>query len=252
MSVSESCKAESVTLLVNQHVPKAKLSRQQDTELTFTLPFENVDTFPGLFAELDSRSDLGIANYGVSMTTLEDVFLRLEAEAEVDLAVTGPALWRQQFSAVAWLHMVNILSLFLVFVAAALVLSLVTGNVQIHSSEREFQPIYLLKRNQAPRKYATSLLVQNSSGSDISGFIHSLESQDLQVELMKQSDYMAVAPHSAAITVTRSSKGFGYSVAFNSTTVHSLPMVVNVLSNALLRGLNSTARIRTWTKPFDY
>ncbi|KAG7256533.1 hypothetical protein CRUP_015431 [Coryphaenoides rupestris] len=46
MSVSESCKAESVTLLVNQHVPKAKLSRQQDTELTFTLPFENVDTFP--------------------------------------------------------------------------------------------------------------------------------------------------------------------------------------------------------------
>jgi len=47
MSVSESCKVESVTLLVNQHVPKAKLSRQQDTELTFTLPFENVDTFPG-------------------------------------------------------------------------------------------------------------------------------------------------------------------------------------------------------------
>jgi len=40
----------------------------------------------GLFAELDSRTDLGIANYGVSMTTLEDVFLRLEAEAEVDQA----------------------------------------------------------------------------------------------------------------------------------------------------------------------
>lgn len=40
----------------------------------------------GLFANLDSRSDLGIINYGVSMTTLEDVFLRLEAEAEVDQA----------------------------------------------------------------------------------------------------------------------------------------------------------------------
>lgn len=39
---------------------------------------------PGLFAELDCRPDLGIINYGVSMTTLEDVFLRLEAEAEVD------------------------------------------------------------------------------------------------------------------------------------------------------------------------
>lgn len=29
-------------------------------------------------------------------------------------------------------------------------------------------------------------------------------------------------------------------------------MTVNILSNALLRGLNGTGRIRTWTKPFDY
>lgn len=47
-------------------------------------------------------------------------------------------------------------------------------------------------------------------------------------------------------------QGFRYSVAFNSTTVHSLPMAVNILSNALLKGLNGTKPIRTWTKPFDY
>lgn len=29
-------------------------------------------------------------------------------------------------------------------------------------------------------------------------------------------------------------------------------MAANVLSNALLRGLNGTGQIRTWTKPFDY
>ncbi|KAJ3607863.1 hypothetical protein NHX12_024914 [Muraenolepis orangiensis] len=299
MSVSEGCRTEDVSQLVKQYVPKAKLSQQQDTELTFTLPFESMDTFPGLFSDLDSQSDLGVANYGVSMTTLEDVFLRLEAEAEVDQAdysvfnqeqveeesdacslddidqrllafsdsrsdaVAGRALWRQQFSAVAWLHMLNMrrerkafiytLALFLVFLVSVLVLSLVTGNIQIHSSDREFLPIYLLKRNQAPMKYASSLLVHNSSGSDISNFIHNLESQDIKVELMKQDDYMSAAPHTAAINVTGSSnKGFEYIVAFNSTTVHSLPMAVNVLSNALLRGLNSTGRIRTWTKPFDY
>lgn len=43
-------------------------------------------SFLGLFSELDSQPRLGIVNYGVSMTTLEDVFLRLEAEAEVDQA----------------------------------------------------------------------------------------------------------------------------------------------------------------------
>ncbi|XP_059181099.1 ATP-binding cassette sub-family A member 5 [Centropristis striata] len=298
MSINERCEAESVTSLVKQHVPKAKLSRQHEAELTFTLPFESMDTFPGLFSELDSQPKMGIINYGVSMTTLEDVFLRLESEAEVDQAdysvfnreqvedecdnssvddtdqrlltfsdnksdvVTGHALWRQQFSTVAWLHMLNMkrerkafiytLALFLVFVAAVLVLSVFTGNIQIQSPDRQFLPIYLLKKNQAPGRYASSLLVHNSSGSDISDFIHNLDSQDIKVDLMKHSDYMSAAPHSAAINVTGSSKGFRYSVAFNSTTVHSLPMAVNILSNALLRGLNGTGRIRTWTKPFDY
>ncbi|XP_035853278.1 ATP-binding cassette sub-family A member 5 isoform X1 [Sander lucioperca] len=298
MSINEGREAENITSLIKQHVPKATLSRQHEAELTFTLPFESIDTFSGLFSELDGQPELGIANYGVSMTTLEDVFLRLESEAEVDQAdysvfnreqaedecdnaslddadqrlltfsdgksdvVSGHALWRQQFSTVAWLHMLNMrrerkafiytLALFLVFVAAVLVLSLATGNIQIHSPERQFLPVYLLKRNQSPRRYATSLLVQNSTGSDISDFIHNLESQDIKVDMMKHSDYMSAAPHSAAINVTGSSKGFRYSVAFNSTTVHSLPMAVNILSNALLKGLNGTKPIRTWTKPFDY
>ncbi|XP_014068388.1 cholesterol transporter ABCA5 isoform X2 [Salmo salar] len=298
MSIGERCEVDGVTSLVKHHVLKAQLSRQQEAELTFTLPFESMDTFSGLFSELDCRPDLGIINYGVSMTTLEDVFLRLEAEAEVDQAdysvfnqeqvedegdasslddtdqrlltfsdskpeaVQGHALWRQQFSTVAWLHMLNMqrerkafvytLALFLVFLAAVLVLSLATGNIQIHAPERQFVPIYLLRPNQAPRKYTTSLLVQNSSGSDISDFIRNLESQDIKVEMMKNTDYMSCAPHSAAINVTGSNKGFRYSVAFNSTTVHSLPMTVNVLSNAILRGLNGTQHIHTWTKPFDY
>lgn len=48
MSVTEGCEVENITSLVKQHVPKAQLSRQQEAELTFTLPFEGMDTFPGL------------------------------------------------------------------------------------------------------------------------------------------------------------------------------------------------------------
>lgn len=56
------------------------------------------------------------------------------------------------------------LVLFLAFVAAALGLSVAMGNIQVHSPGRQFLPIYLLKRNQTPGRYTTSLLVQNSSG----------------------------------------------------------------------------------------
>lgn len=48
MSVTETCEVDSLTSLVKQHVSKAELSRQQEAELTFTLPFESMETFPGL------------------------------------------------------------------------------------------------------------------------------------------------------------------------------------------------------------
>ncbi|XP_061665505.1 ATP-binding cassette sub-family A member 5 isoform X2 [Syngnathoides biaculeatus] len=304
MTVGRRCNCQKMSSLVQRHVPEAKLTRRQEAQLTFTLPLESSRRFAGLFSELDSRSDLGLVNYGVSMTTLEDVFLRLEAEAEVDQsdysvfhrepaeegsdcaaaaggydddddtdrrlltfsdtseAARGGALWRQQFSSVAWLHLLNlwrerkafiyVLALTLVFVAALLILSVASGNIRIPSPGRQFLPVYLLGRKQPPHSYASSLLVLNSTGSDISDFIRNLEEQDIAVEVMKRGDYLEAAPHSAAINVTGSSKGFRFGVAFNSTAVHSLPMTINILSNALLRGLNGTGRIRTWTKPFDY
>lgn len=39
-----------------------------------------------MFSALDTHSNLGVISYGVSMTTLEDVFLKLEVEAEIDQA----------------------------------------------------------------------------------------------------------------------------------------------------------------------
>ncbi|KAG9329357.1 hypothetical protein JZ751_005514, partial [Albula glossodonta] len=297
MSVTEGHDVDRITSLVSQHIPKAQLSRQQEAELTYMLPFESMDLFSGLFSEMDSRPDLRITNYGVSMTTLEDVFLRLEAEAEVDRAdysvfnqeqveeeadpspledtdaqlltfsdsgaqgVAGPALWRQQLRSVARLHMLNlqrekplihVLVLLLMLLAALLMLSLSTGNIQIHSPDRQFLPMYLLRPNQPPRKYSTSLLLSNATGADISEFVRCVEAQDIKVELLKDSDDTAAGPHSAAITLTRTNKGVEYQVAFNSTTVHSLPMVLNVLSNALLLSLNGTGRIRAWSSPFNY
>lgn len=47
MSISGRCETEKISSLVKQHVAKAKLTQQHEAELTFTLPFESMDTFPG-------------------------------------------------------------------------------------------------------------------------------------------------------------------------------------------------------------
>lgn len=65
--------------------------------------------------------------------------------------------------------------------------------------------------------------------SDISDFIHNLEAQNIQVEMMKLNDYMSAAPHSAAFNVTGSNKVTQTStfLFFFPTSTSHLPHVGN-------------------------
>ncbi|XP_077110841.1 ABC-type organic anion transporter ABCA8-like [Ranitomeya variabilis] len=84
MQVSPSCNPEAITSLVQEHVSSAKLSTQNVEDLTFTLPFHKMDLFPALFSHLDEHVGADIVSYGVSITTLDDVFLKLEGDEEIE------------------------------------------------------------------------------------------------------------------------------------------------------------------------
>ncbi|XP_073416062.1 ABC-type organic anion transporter ABCA8-like isoform X1 [Dendrobates tinctorius] len=93
MQVPPSCDPEKMTSIIRQHIPNAKLSVQNEEQLTYLLPFENMDSFSDLFAHLDRRVGEDVVTYGVSMTTLDDVFIKLEGEAELekgDFSVFSP------------------------------------------------------------------------------------------------------------------------------------------------------------------
>lgn len=76
-----------ITKLVNLHVPKAERARRHGRELSYILPHDAVDFFAPLFSDIEleivsKQQCLGICSYGVSMTTLEEVFLHLETERD--------------------------------------------------------------------------------------------------------------------------------------------------------------------------
>ncbi|XP_057888774.1 ATP-binding cassette sub-family A member 13 [Melospiza georgiana] len=73
-----------VTSLVQTHIPEAFLKDNSGTELTYVIP-ERADktSFKGLFQALDqSLQHLHVTGYGISDTTLEEVFLKLLQESE--------------------------------------------------------------------------------------------------------------------------------------------------------------------------
>uniref|UniRef100_A0A4W3KGC3 ATP binding cassette subfamily A member 5 n=1 Tax=Callorhinchus milii TaxID=7868 RepID=A0A4W3KGC3_CALMI len=242
MSVKESCDSDHVTSLVKRYIPNARLSQVHDLELAYTLPLEDVNKFADLFVDLDHHMDLGIDSYGVSMTSLEEVFLKLEAESEIDQTdysvftrdptpdgianeedfdafdcidhqlltfpennssvLTGTPLWWQQFRTIVWLRFMNL------------------------SRER------------------SALLCSN-----IDKLIHGLEAQNVEVQLFGDTELMDVAPHNAALNVSLSEE-YLFTAVFNSTVIHSLPVLLNIISNALIISINGSGRIRAWSKPF--
>ncbi|XP_069808346.1 ATP-binding cassette sub-family A member 9-like isoform X2 [Dendropsophus ebraccatus] len=84
MQVSPSCNPDTITSLVQEHVSSAKLTNRNVEDLSFTLPFDQMDSFPALFSHLDERVGQDIMSYGVSITTLVDVFMKLEGVEEID------------------------------------------------------------------------------------------------------------------------------------------------------------------------
>ncbi|XP_032562515.1 ATP-binding cassette sub-family A member 10-like [Chiroxiphia lanceolata] len=292
--VSESCDLENVTSQVKRYIPNATFTGHSQYELRYKLPLENVNKFPDLFSGLDSCSEQGIINYGVSMTTLEDVFLKLEEEDTADqedehvlgedwaeagprgsdeakpgslllsdagkVAVDGLALWRQQVSAMAWVHFLklkssvknlrSILLLYVVFLLPlVLQLSLVAAwqsvSVWELSSARYFLPL-------GKKSYleTTALLVHNNTGTGIDSFIQVLQSQDLTVEITSKENITEELKHNGAIEVSREGQSYRFTVLCHLEAVNCFPVLVNVISNALLRTLNSTGHIRVWSHPF--
>lgn len=93
------CEVEEITELITSYVPNAILESNAGAELSYILPKENTNQFEQLFSELETRrGELGIASYGASVTTMEEVFLRVGklVDSSLDIqAIQLPALQYQ-------------------------------------------------------------------------------------------------------------------------------------------------------------
>lgn len=64
--------------LISKHIPSSKLNSNINTEISFVLPKEEAAKFPELLRDLETNKDnLNIVNIGISVTTVEEVFLKI-------------------------------------------------------------------------------------------------------------------------------------------------------------------------------
>ena len=78
--------------LVATHVPEVTVASNVGAELTLRIPLGSNAALPSLFTDMDARAaELGIASYGIGVTSMEDVFLRVAGEATAQQAMVAAA-----------------------------------------------------------------------------------------------------------------------------------------------------------------
>ncbi|XP_072051924.1 LOW QUALITY PROTEIN: phospholipid-transporting ATPase ABCA3-like [Amphiura filiformis] len=77
------CDVSMVTDLIKKYVPNAELENTAAAEVDYILPRESTPSFKQLFTEIEgNRETLGVDSFGVSITTLEEVFMKAGELAE--------------------------------------------------------------------------------------------------------------------------------------------------------------------------
>ncbi|XP_010638873.1 ATP-binding cassette sub-family A member 9 isoform X1 [Fukomys damarensis] len=292
LHLNEMCDPESITSLVKQHIPDATLTAQSEEKLVYILPLERTNKFPDLYRDLDRCPNKGIENYGVSMTTLNEVFLKLEGKSTIDesdvaiwgqlqsdgtkdmaslveleqvlssLHVTrkiagGMALWRQQLCAIAKVRFLKLKNERKSLLAMLLLLGIsffpqllehLFYELYQKSYTWDLSPdMYFLSPGQPPQDPLTHLLVINKTGSSIDDFVQALGQQNiaLEVDALGTRNGTEEPSYNGAITVSGDAEDHRFSIACNTKRLNCFPVLIDIISNGLLRTFNSTEHIQT-------
>ncbi|XP_023723147.1 ATP-binding cassette sub-family A member 5 isoform X3 [Cryptotermes secundus] len=290
-----------ITRLVTSHVPKAEKARRHGRELSFILPHNAVENFAPLFSaiehEINTRaSRLGISSYGVSMTTLEEVFLhleRLERDEETDGTmdnlskkmvrnralsrslslqsvgagdtqidgimnqtnehpVTGLGFSTIETNPNKWQTLVALLRLRMLrmfrdiqrlYFMIILPLGFAAGGLYIHSIQSTDPKMKSLILNADTYKNHTRIAFHNATSTSLDEFVQSLEENGSSFVDLYNGNFsllLDLAPHMAALNVNVwEMPEINITTIYNDTAQHSLPIVINLLSNAFYRMLMS-------------
>lgn len=300
--------AEQAKQMIQRYVPSATNDQTHGTTVSYVMPQSDVDRFPGLFEALERTSSqgvacsetLGIRSYGISMTTLEEVFLKLGEEsdssqskdgstrskAEGQAAEQQPAvpqqaeglsnlskpelvpasvLGRHKLRTLMWLRFMlvkrskrataaRVILPLVLMLTSMLIVKFVVGSSNGSSAgtptKLALKPATALGPGVKPMAFV------NSTGRDMVQLVTSLENvTGMSVDAFNpSSDLLLKTPHQYGVNVTwlqdanQVNQSIKAVLLYNDTILHSLPVSLNTLSNAMLRMLpNGADKIITTT-----
>ncbi|PNF40610.1 ATP-binding cassette sub-family A member 3 [Cryptotermes secundus] len=271
---NEGCHVAKITNTIKPIIPDVKVKSEMGSLLCYMLPSEQRNNFPRLFDILEqNKQQLCISGIGVSITTLEEVFLRVGKEAvdeldgqtnsESDVEYTklygssealtfkkmfGASLLEQQLRALFTKRVIFTCRKWLTFLLQALIPIVMTFLTVILTANTggTSEPARVINLNDYG---ATNVLYSvnespvgwNDTYEELVKLTGSsvMEVEDVCASLLLagESDMQKYRTEFIiAAEFNSSSSGAGMlNAMFSSTAIHSAPISLNVLTNAVLK-----------------
>uniref|UniRef100_T1GC51 Uncharacterized protein n=1 Tax=Megaselia scalaris TaxID=36166 RepID=T1GC51_MEGSC len=82
---TDMCDSSNVSRLLRKYIPNIQIQQEIGAELSYQLPDEYTSKFEDMLSDLEKHSsDLFLNGYGISNSSLEDVFMKMGAEVHDD------------------------------------------------------------------------------------------------------------------------------------------------------------------------
>ncbi|KPJ02763.1 ATP-binding cassette sub-family A member 3 [Papilio xuthus] len=83
----DECNVQNVTAFFKKHVPDIRENTNIGSELTYILPNDHVSKFPDMLKEFEQkREEMHVSSYGLSVTSLEEVFMKAGVEDNTEVS----------------------------------------------------------------------------------------------------------------------------------------------------------------------
>ncbi|XP_047474330.1 phospholipid-transporting ATPase ABCA3-like [Penaeus chinensis] len=306
--VSDDCDTNNVQNIVQSVSSNAQLMRHYGKEMSFLLPSDSTESFPTLFLNLDTHMNAeegnsAIEGYGISMTTLEEVFLTLSEENEstreqslddisqmvrekltssspqhsaspvnssaqngqvadnnqqgfaLDAVEVRPDPWRT-YKAMIKVRFIGLLrEKWAMFFLIVFPLGLTIGAIAVLDTQQVQAPIdELLNINTRIYREMSGALIQNNTTHTLTHLEGTLSSAGISSAPYDGnfSSIYNLRPHFTALDIShfpenKISDPASLNVRFNDSYVHAIPIMVNLLSNAILSTFGNLDQISVAT-----
>ncbi|KAM9994608.1 hypothetical protein ACTFIZ_007751 [Dictyostelium cf. discoideum] len=293
-----------ITEFIKNFIPSASILTDSGAELTYRLPTESLSNFSNFFTEFDlNLSKFSIQTYGISVTSLEEVFISLGQEdskklnnnneiqkndddddiESLKLAIATPSDGINQIQQFKGLLIKRIQQskkdARSFFLSIILPIALIIGSIILYKTMNDQKQV--LFYNNSTKPLTMSLSIYTDTDNDINVPMQLLNNEFEWLNLFNSSKYFnkfkyinesinfndylidnyklsigAINFTNQPINIINNNGGGGqtncsYVAYYNSDYIHSFPIHVNLINDALLRKFKNIG-ISVTSMPFDH